>query len=206
MSSSLLLPGLVLGAALTVGMAIGLAKAIDKLTLGKIRPRLVFSNRNDDKDADSLREENEVLLEENKCLRDEIVSLRYRIHADRDRFLYLDKEIQELGGPKRLLSTSRAAWRDPRRSESPSPRSRCHADRDHATPTRTNTRSRCYVGVVEPSTPLSSRRTTSMSPARHFGIPGEADGRGSLTKKEKRAAESERAAEWARKRKEQKAS
>ena len=53
MSSSFLLQGLVIEAALTVGMAVGLAKAIDKLTLGKIRPRLVFSNH-DDKDADSL--------------------------------------------------------------------------------------------------------------------------------------------------------
>ena len=185
------------------------------------------------------------MLEENKCLRDEIVSLRYKIHADRDRFLYLDKEIQELGGPKRLLSTSRAAWRDvpsissfnegqltltlasrsgrPRYG-SPSPRRRYHADGDlvdRATPICANIGSNkapmlarksqkpgiCISSTVrEPSTPLSDRRTTSKSPACHLGISGEADGNGSLTKKEKRAAESERAAEWAQKRKEKKAS
>ena len=167
MSSSLLLPGLVLGAALTVGMAIGLAKAIDKLTFGIIRPRLIFSDHNDDllEEIEILLEDNDALLEENKCLREENVSLRY-------------------GSTTTVIG----------------PSCRYH-DRDHATLARTNTRSCRYVGVVEPSTPLSAgRRAASESPARQVGL-GDRAIRGA-----ERAEGARRAAEWARKRKEKKTS
>ena len=208
MSFSLLLSGL-LGAACVVGMAVGVANLIDKLTLGTIKPRLVFSNHNDINNADGVNglvEQNAILKEENNNLYDEI----YR----------LEEENQVLED----LLLSRRANRDPsissfnedsplaprsgrRRSASSSPtssRRRHHADGDLGDcSTRTNTRSRRYARVVEPSTSLSGRRTVSQSPARHLGIPV---GHGSITKKERRSREAARAAEWARKRKEKKTS
>jgi len=211
MSFSLLLSGL-LGAACVVGMAVGVANLIDKLTLGTIKPRLVFSNHNGDNNADGvdgLLEQNTILKEENNNLYDEI----YR----------LEEENQ---GLEVKLLLSRRANRDPsvssfnegsplaprsgrRRVESPSPRRRHHVDGDlgnrhRPTPTRTSTgtRSRLYTaGVVEPSTPLSAgRRAASKCPARHLDTPG------SVTKKDKLDAGAQRAAEWAKKRKEKKAS
>ena len=213
MSFSLLLSGL-LGAACVVGMAVGIANLIDKLTLGTIKPRLVFSNHNDINNADGVNglvEQNAILKEENNNLYDEI----YRLEED-------NQVLEEL-----LLSTRRAS-RDPsvssynedsplapragrRRVESPSPRRRHHVDGDlgnryRPTPTRssTGTRSRRHAaGVVEPSTPLSAgRRAASKSPARHLGTPGAEP----ITKKEKLDAAAQRAAEWAKKRKEKKAS
>ena len=208
MSFSLLLSGL-LGAACVVGMAVGVANLIDKLTLGTIKPRLVFSNHNGDNNADGvdgLLEQNTILKEENNNLYDEIY--------------HLEEENQ---GLEVKLILSRRANRDPsissfnedsplapragrRRVESPSPRRRHHVDGDlgnryRPTPTRTSTgtRSRRHTaGVVEPSTPLSAgRRAASKSPAR---TPG------SVTKKEKMDAGAQRAAEWAKKRKEKKTS
>ena len=232
MSFSLLFAGL-LGAALAVGMAVGVATLLEKLTFGSIRPRLTFFNQNkDDKGVDDL-------LEENTILRDRIYSLDEK---NQD----LNEDVEELHRQKEyylLLSTRRGATsrgttvfaeeenikhsRDPsissfnedsplaprsgrRRSASSSPtssRRRHHADGDLGDcSTRTNTRSRRYARVVEPSTSLSGRRTVSQSPARHLGIPGEVVGHGSITKKERRAREAARAAEWARKRKEKKTS
>ncbi len=210
MSFSLLLVGL-LGAALAVGMAVGVATLLEKLTFGTIRPRLIFFNQNkDDKGVDDL-------LEENTILRDRIYSLDEK---NQD----LNEDVEELQRQKEyylLLSTRRGATsrgttvfaeeenikhsRD--RSASSSPTTRHHADGDLGVcSTRTNTRSRRYARVVEPSTSLSDRRATSQSPARHLGIPGEVVGHGSITKKERRAREAARAAEWARKRKERKTS
>ena len=208
MSFSLLLSGL-LGAACVVGMAVGVANLIDKLTLGTIKPRLVFSNHNGDNNADGvdgLLEQNTILKEENNNLYDEI----YR----------LEEENQ---GLEVKLILSRRANRDPsissfnedsplapragrRRVESPSPRRRHHVDGDlgnryRPTPTRTSTGTRSRLH--EPSTPLSAgRRTASKSPARHLGTPGAEP----ITKKEKLDAAAQRAAEWAKKRKEKKAS
>ena len=226
MSFSLLFAGL-LGAALAVGMAVGVATLLEKLTFGSIRPRLTFFNQNkDDKGVDDL-------LEENTILRDRIYSLEEK---NQD----LNEDVEELHRQKEyylLLSTRRGATlrgttvfaeeesikhsRDPsissfnedsplaprsgrRNSASSSPTSsRCrhHADGELGDcSTRTNTRSRRYARVVEPSTSLSGRRTVSQSPARHLGS------HGSITKKERRAREAARAAEWARKRKEKKTS
>ena len=226
MSFSLLFAGL-LGAALAVGMAVGVATLLEKLTFGSIRPRLTFFNQNkDDKGVDDL-------LEENTILRDRIYSLDEK---NQD----LNEDVEELHRQKEyylLLSTRRGATsrgttvfaeeenikhsRDPsissfnedsplaprsgrRNSASSSPTSsRCrhHADGELGDcSTRTNTRSRRYARVVEPSTSLSGRRTVSQSPARHLGS------HGSITKKERRAREAARAAEWARKRKEKKTS
>ena len=217
MSFSLLLSGL-LGAACVVGMAVGIANLIDKLTLGTIKPRLVFSNHNDTNNADGVNglvEQNAILKEENNNLYDEI----YRLEED-------NQVLEEL-----LLSTRRAS-RDPsvssynedsplapragrRRVESPSPRRRHHVDGDLGnryrptptpTPTRTSTGTRSRLstaGTVEPTTPLSvGRRAASKSPARHLGTPGAEP----ITKKEKLDAAAQRAAEWAKKRKEKKAS
>ena len=229
MSFSLLLAGL-FGAALAVGMAVGVATLLEMLTFGTIRPRLIFFNQNkDDKGVDDL-------LEENTILRDRIYSLDEK---NQD----LNEDVEDLQRQKEyylLLSTRRGATsrgttvfaeeenikhsRDSsissfnedsplaprsgrRRSASSSPTTRHHADGDLGVcSTRTNTRSRRYARVVEPSTSLSDRRTTSQSPARHLGIPGEVVGHGSITKKERRAREAARAAEWARKRKERKTS
>ena len=214
MSFSLLLSGL-LGAACVVGMAVGIANLIDKLTLGTIKPRLVFSNHNDINNADGVNglvEQNAILKEENNNLYDEI----YRLEED-------NQVLEEL-----LLSTRRAS-RDPsvssynddspltpragrRRVESPSPRRRYHVDgglgdryRPTPTSTRTSTGTRSRLstaGTVEPTTPLSvGRRAASKSPARHLSTPGAEP----ITKKEKLDAAAQRAAEWAKKRKEKKA-
>ena len=220
MSFSLLLSGL-LGAACVVGMAVGIANLIDKLTLGTIKPRLVFSNHNGDNNADGvdgLLEQNTILKEENNNLYDEIYHLEEENQGLKDDVEYLQGK----------LSAARRANRDPsissfnedsplapragrHRVESPSPRRRHHVDGDlgnryRPTPTRssTGTRSRRHAaGVVEPSTPLSAgRRAASKSPARHLGTPGAEP----ITKKEKLDAAAQRAAEWAKKRKEKKAS
>ena len=53
---------------------------------------------------------------------------------------------------------------------------------------------------------LPDRRTASKSPARHLGTPAEVGKHRPMTKKEKLDAGALRAAEWARKRKEKKAS
>ena len=53
---------------------------------------------------------------------------------------------------------------------------------------------------------LPDRRATSKSPTRHLGTPDEVGKHRSMTKKERLDAGALRAAEWARKRKEKKAS
>ena len=225
MSFSPLLAGL-LGAALAIGMAVVVATLLEKLTFGTIKPRLIFFTQNkDDKGIDDL-------LEENTILRDRIYSLDEK-NQDLNEDV---EELQRQKEYYQLLSTRRGATsrgttvfaeeenikhgRDPsissfnedsplaprfgrRRSASSSPtnsRRRHHAGGDLGDcSTRTNTRSRRYARVVEPSTSLSGRRTTSQNP-------GEVVDHGSITKKERRAREAARAAEWARKRKERKTS
>ena len=212
--SDLLIAGLI-GAFLTVGVAIGLADLLDKLTHGTVRPRLVFSNHNDDKNVDGLQDHIKILQEDNQNLCDEIDRLVEENQGLKDDVEYLQGKLVAARRANRDPSVSSFNEDSPlaprsgrRRVESPSPRRRHHVDGDIGaryrptpTPTRTSTRSRAYTTpAVDPSTPLSEGfRTASKSPAR---TPGE----GPITKKEKLDAGAQRAAEWARKRKEKKAS
>ena len=214
MSFSLLLSGL-LGAACVVGMAVGVANLIDKLTLGTIKPRLVFSNDNNADGVDGLLQQNTILQEDNQNLCVEIHHLEVENQGLKDDVEYLQGKLFAARRANRDPSVSSFNEDSPlaprsgrRRVESPSPRRRHNVDGDLGdryrptpTPTRASTRSRCYTTpAVDPSTPLSEGfRTASKSPAR---TPGE----GPITKKEKLDAGAQRAAEWARKRKEKKAS
>ena len=232
MSFSPLLAGL-LGAALAIGMAVVVATLLEKLTFGTIKPRLIFFTQNkDDKGIDDLLEENTILRdriysldEKNQDLNEDVEELQRqkeyylllstrRGATSRGTTVFAEEENIKHSRDPSISSFNEDSPLAPRfgrrRSASSSPtnsRRRHHAGGDLGDcSTRTNTRSRRYARVVEPSTSLSGRRTTSQSPARHLGIPGEVVGHGSITKKERRARETARVAEWARKRKEKKTS